>query len=178
MDNYVPSRARTYGARRSNIPRQHEFHVAGKEWSSIQLEADASYEYSVFSIKGQVDDKVVTIEYCPTEQMMADYFTKPLQGALFRKLRDWIMGVAPIDLPAPRALPGKASDPRSVLRVRDPNTYYNDGQTVPADRRFRRTDVRTLRWCRMERHGLPFFNLLSSCYFICFSVLWGLYLYS
>ena len=33
------------------------------------------------------------MKYCPTEQMTADYFTKPLQGTLFRKLRDFIMGI-------------------------------------------------------------------------------------
>lgn len=27
----------------------------------------------------------INIIYCPTEIMAADYFTKPLQGALFRK---------------------------------------------------------------------------------------------
>jgi hypothetical protein len=32
------------------------------------------------------------IKYCPTEQMLADFFTKPLQGSLFRKLRDVILG--------------------------------------------------------------------------------------
>jgi len=33
------------------------------------------------------------IEYCPTGEMIADYFTKPLQGALFRKFRDLILGI-------------------------------------------------------------------------------------
>ena len=28
-----------------------------------------------------------------TEYMIADYFTKPLQGSLFRNMRDIIMGV-------------------------------------------------------------------------------------
>ena len=32
------------------------------------------------------------IKYCPTENMIADFFTKPLQGALFNRLRDVIMG--------------------------------------------------------------------------------------
>ena len=36
--------------------------------------------------------------YCPTESMIADYFTKPLQGALFFKLRDAIMGIGQNDL--------------------------------------------------------------------------------
>ena len=30
---------------------------------------------------------------CPTEPMIAGYFTKPLQGMLFYKFRDAIMGI-------------------------------------------------------------------------------------
>ena len=33
--------------------------------------------------------------HCPTERMIADYFTKPLQGNLFTTLRDTIMGIIP-----------------------------------------------------------------------------------
>ena len=31
--------------------------------------------------------KVVTIKHCPTKQMLADQFTKPLQGGVFREFR-------------------------------------------------------------------------------------------
>ena len=48
-----------------------------------------------YFIKQVVDSKQVTIEYCPTEDMVSDYFTKPLQGRLFYKLRDIIMNVDP-----------------------------------------------------------------------------------
>jgi hypothetical protein len=41
--------------------------------------------------------KDVAIQYCPTKEMVADYFTKPLQGALFYKFRDQIMGVVSMD---------------------------------------------------------------------------------
>ena len=34
----------------------------------------------------------ITIEYCPTEIMLADSFTKPLQGFVFHRFRDFIMG--------------------------------------------------------------------------------------
>ena len=30
----------------------------------------------------------IKLEHCPTEEMLADHFTKPLQGNLFRKFRD------------------------------------------------------------------------------------------
>ena len=35
----------------------------------------------------------IELLHCPTERMIADYFTKPLQGALFEKMRDIIMGL-------------------------------------------------------------------------------------
>lgn len=34
-----------------------------------------------FFVKDRVDNKEFAIEYCPTKEMIADYFTKPLQGA-------------------------------------------------------------------------------------------------
>ncbi len=36
-----------------------------------------------FFIRDRVESKEIRIEYCPTGIMVADYFTKPLQGALF-----------------------------------------------------------------------------------------------
>ena len=36
--------------------------------------------------------------YCPTEPVIADYFTKPLQGVLFYTFRDAIMGIDQNDL--------------------------------------------------------------------------------
>jgi hypothetical protein len=44
-----------------------------------------------FFIKARIDSKEITIEHCPTQNMIADYFTKSLQGNLFRKLQDQIM---------------------------------------------------------------------------------------
>ena len=36
-----------------------------------------------FFVTDRVANGEVTIEYCPTKEMLADYFTKPLQGAQF-----------------------------------------------------------------------------------------------
>ena len=46
-----------------------------------------------FFIKDVLKRENIELKHCPTERMIADYFTKPLQGSLFRKMRDIIMGV-------------------------------------------------------------------------------------
>ena len=46
-----------------------------------------------FFIKDRVEKQELKIEYLPTEDMIADFFTKPLQGELFKKLRNKILGI-------------------------------------------------------------------------------------
>jgi hypothetical protein len=46
-----------------------------------------------FFIKDRVEKEEVNIVYCPTEYMVADFFTKPLQGKLFIEFRNKIMGI-------------------------------------------------------------------------------------
>ena len=50
-----------------------------------------------FWVKDRVDKKEVEIQYCPTTLMLADFFTKPLQGNLFRRFRAVIMGYVHIN---------------------------------------------------------------------------------
>ena len=45
-----------------------------------------------FFIKDRLNTENIKIEYCPTGQMIADFFTKPLQGNLFRNFRDLVLG--------------------------------------------------------------------------------------
>lgn len=50
-----------------------------------------------FWIKDRLKSEGIRVEYCPTAKMIADFFTKPLQGNLFRILRAVVMGYAHID---------------------------------------------------------------------------------
>jgi hypothetical protein len=50
-----------------------------------------------FFIKNWLDLEHIDVQHCPTKQMLADFFTKPPQGSLFRKFRDLIMGHKHID---------------------------------------------------------------------------------
>ena len=45
-----------------------------------------------FWIKYRLQSEVIKVEYFPTENMIAGFFTKLLQGALFRKFRDIVLG--------------------------------------------------------------------------------------
>ena len=50
-----------------------------------------------FFIKDRVDKGELDVLYCPTERMIADFFTKPLQGKKFCEFRDLIMGITTDD---------------------------------------------------------------------------------
>jgi hypothetical protein len=49
-----------------------------------------------FFITDRITNGDLSTEWCPTLDMIGDYMTKPLQGALFCKFRDLIMGVVPV----------------------------------------------------------------------------------
>ena len=48
-----------------------------------------------FFIKDVLRRERISVTHCPTEHMIADYFTKPLLGSLFTHLRNVIMGITP-----------------------------------------------------------------------------------
>eukprot|EP00978_Attheya_sp_CCMP212_P015133 scaffold38933_cov32-Attheya_sp.AAC.1 len=50
-----------------------------------------------FFVTDRIKNKEMSVIHCPTGEMVADYFTKPLQGALFKKFRDIIMNVDDVD---------------------------------------------------------------------------------
>ena len=55
-----------------------------------------TYISGTFFVKDIIDKGEMKVEYCPTHYMLADFFTEPLMGDLFRKLRDVIMGYTSI----------------------------------------------------------------------------------
>ena len=63
-----------------------------------------------FYVTEQVKKKAIHVTHCATEEMVGDFFTKPLQGSLFIKMRNYIMGVEE---------PGYQVLPRSVLSIHD-----------------------------------------------------------
>ena len=51
-----------------------------------------------FFVTDKIKQNELQIEYSPTSDMIANYFTKPLQGSLFRKIMDMILGITEEDI--------------------------------------------------------------------------------
>ena len=46
-----------------------------------------------FCITDLPEKQEFEVGHCPTEDMQADFLTKPLQGATFEKMSKWLMGI-------------------------------------------------------------------------------------
>jgi hypothetical protein len=73
-----------------------------------------------FFVTDRIRAKELSVEWCPTGDMIGDFMTKPLQGALFRRFRDLLMGVHPLESDQTKALDKpRKSGRRSVLGKTD-----------------------------------------------------------
>ena len=54
-------------------------------------------EIRYYFVTDHIERDCLRVSYCPTGDMLADYFSKPLQGSLFRKFRNLILNVSPKD---------------------------------------------------------------------------------
>ena len=81
--------------------------------SAVYLSRHINIRY--FFVQDRIGSGEIKVEYCPTAEMLADYFTKPLQGVLFRKFRDEIMNN--VSDPDSKS----SQDHRSVLEHTDNN---------------------------------------------------------
>jgi hypothetical protein len=85
-----------------------------------------------FFIADRVKAGDLRIEHCPTKDMIGDFFTKPLQGVQFYKLRDDIMNVDP-----------RSAYPSAHRSVLSPKTRHNDDGTRDNDDDVTSTDIPT-----------------------------------
>ena len=95
--------------------------------SSVQRTRHINIRY--FFITDRIARNDVAIQYFTTKKMVADYFTKPLQGALFYKFRDQIMGVVEMET----ILGVDPINHRSVLESDQSNTTNVWDGTEPKD---------------------------------------------
>jgi Reverse transcriptase (RNA-dependent DNA polymerase) len=107
-----------------------------------------------FFVTDNVEKRHLRIEYCPTDDMIGDFFSKPLQGSKFIRFRGEIMGSTPIRSP-PMTEPVhkeciETSDPGIPSKTNveaDPATLWTE---VVRKKRKKKTDVLS----RMTRSNL------------------------
>ena len=63
-------------------------------------------------ITDRIMNKEASVEFCPTFDMIGDYFTKALQGSQFHRFRNIVLGIHEDDIPAYNA------SGRALLEVR------------------------------------------------------------
>ena len=51
------------------------------------------FNIKYFYVTDLIQRKEFTLKYCPTDEMLADYFTKPLVGKKFEEMRKVIMNL-------------------------------------------------------------------------------------
>ena len=74
-------------------------------------------EIRYFYITDKSKSGEITIEHCPTKEMIGDYFTKPLAGSLFKKFRNIILGINDADMPKYRTIYHKAMADRKAKEL-------------------------------------------------------------
>ena len=52
------------------------------------------FDIKYFNMRDKMKLNGIEVVYCPTEKMVADFFTKPLQGSLFRMMRRIVMVIS------------------------------------------------------------------------------------
>jgi hypothetical protein len=62
----------------------------------------------IFCVTDRISTGEVSVDWCPTEDMTGEFWTKPLQGSQFRRMQDQVMGVTP--QPKPRKKKPKQSE--------------------------------------------------------------------
>ena len=94
------------------------------EWNGWQSSTKRTKHMDIhyFYVGEHIQNKTISLQHCPTEEMLAYYFTKPLQGSLFVRLRNHIMGADFDD--------GDRQTQRSVLGHHDDNITVKASEQV------------------------------------------------
>ena len=76
-----------------------------------------------YFITDRIMKQEASVEFCPTFDIIGDYFTKALQGSQFRPLRNIILGIHVDDIPAYNASEGALLEERKLKLKREKEEY-------------------------------------------------------
>jgi hypothetical protein len=95
-----------------------------------------------YFVTDRINKKDLTVEWCPTGDMIGDHMTKPNQGALFTKFRDQLMGVTPAKNPGPGRIKKDTNFFNNQSLVQRATEGKLDHRSVLGGERKRETDER------------------------------------
>ena len=94
--------AQSYGVHESILYQDNKSSILlEKNGKSSSSKRTKHINVRYFFVTDRIEKRDLSVEWCPTEDMIGDFMTKPNQGALFMKFRDQIMGVIPARSPGP-----------------------------------------------------------------------------
>jgi hypothetical protein len=111
-----------------------------------------------FFIKDRVKNGEINLIHCPTAIMIADYFTKPLQGALFVKFRNLIIGIthfSTLDEPVPDVLRSVLKNPDLVSKNPDLKMTSTSSPATTSDVGIKLPLTNHMSWASVVRGQQP-----------------------
>jgi len=94
-----------------------------------------------FFVTDRIEKGHVKIQYCPTGEMIADFFTKPLQGALFYKFRNAVLGIHSDDFEEYKKKYYEMLEKYNLLDVKDKSKRLQECVGRETDRPGKRAQV-------------------------------------
>ena len=85
-------KAQGYGILTGTIYQDNQAAIRMGEAGKSNSDRTRHIKIRYFFVKQYLDSGELVLVYCPTDKMIADILTKPLQGELFIKLRDLLLG--------------------------------------------------------------------------------------
>ena len=114
-------------------------HFAQDNQSAIKLEQNGRssagqksrhIHIRYFWITDRLKAHGIHLHHCPTEAMLADFFTKPIQGNLFRRFRAVLLGHAPITSLRPKCSPVPQERVEDCVTADNGAPDASDGKTI------------------------------------------------
>ena len=90
MEQIISATSRYQRHQGGFVSRQQECDDSTGEWSYESRKTFKTFEHSLFLVTDVIKKGLLKVMYWPTGDMIADFFTKTIQGGDFKKFRNLV----------------------------------------------------------------------------------------